>query len=87
MIECDSQVAIRLTEEDCESDRSKHWDAEYQSIRSETNERESVKIQFVPTDECTADVLTKALPRKAFEKHAQTLLGDEWKFEDEEILQ
>ena len=29
VIESDSQIAIRLTEEHCESERSKHWDAEY----------------------------------------------------------
>ena len=28
IIECDSQIAIRLSEEHCESERSKHWDAE-----------------------------------------------------------
>jgi hypothetical protein len=60
-IRCDSQVAIRLTEDDCESDRAKHWDAEFQCIRELTNQRQSAKVKFIPTAECTADVLTKSL--------------------------
>jgi hypothetical protein len=86
MIECDSQVAIRLTEEDCESDRTKHWDGEYQIIRSEVNDRESVKIKFVPTADCVGDTLTKPLGRRAFDQHSAALMGNEWLFEDEEIL-
>ena len=35
IVECDSQIAIRLSEEHCESARSKHWDAEYGLIREE----------------------------------------------------
>ena len=86
IIECDSQVAIRLTEEDCESDRTKHWDGEFQMIRSEVNERESIKVRFVPTAECVGDTLTKPLSRRAFDQHSQVLLGTDWVFEEEEVL-
>ena len=86
IIECDSQVAIRLTEEDCESERSKHWDGEFHCIRNEVNERESVKIQFVESGKCTADTLTKPVSRRIFDEHATRLLGREWMFDGEEIL-
>ena len=86
IIECDSQVAIRLTEEDCESERTKHWDGEFQMIRTEVNDRESIRIKFVPTAECVGDTLTKPLSRRAFDQHSSTLLGAEWLFEDEELL-
>ena len=60
VIECDSQIAIRLTEEHCESERSKHWDAEYQLIREEAGQRESVSVKFAEkTALQTSDVLTK----------------------------
>ena len=86
VIECDSQVAIRLTEEDCESERPKHWDGEFHCIRNEVNERESVKIQFVESGKCTADIFTKPLSRRLFDEHSTRLLGREWMFEGEEVL-
>ena len=86
IIECDSQVAIRLTEDDCESDRSKHWDGEYHCIRSEVNQRESVKIKFVQSNQCVADALTKPLTRKLFDQHTAKLLGEVWLFDEEKLL-
>ena len=47
VIECDSQIAIRLTEEHFESERPKQWDAECQLIREEVGQRESVSVRFV----------------------------------------
>ena len=83
VIECDSQIAIRLSEEHCESERSKHWDAEYGLIREEVGQRESVKIVWVETSRHCADALTKPLPRPAFEQHVRRLMGEEWLFADE----
>ena len=84
IIECDSQIAIRFTEEHCESERSKHWDAEYQLIREEVGQRESVAVKFVESAWCCADVLTKPVTRTLFERHSRRLLGEEWLFEGED---
>ena len=86
VIECDSQIAIRLTEEHCESERSKHWDAEYQLIREEVGQRESVSAKFVETSLQTSDVLTKPVTRSIFERHSRRLLGEEWLFDGEADL-
>ena len=86
VIECDSQIAIRLTEEHCESERSKHWDAEYQLIREEVGQRESVSVKFVETALQTSDVLTKPITRGVFERHSRRLLGEEWLFDGEADL-
>ena len=79
----DSQIAIRLSEGHCESERSKHWDAEYGLIQEEVGQRESVKIVWVETSLHCADALTKPLPRPAFERHVRRLVGEEWLFADE----
>ena len=76
VIECDSQIAIRLSEEHCESERSKHWDAEYNLIRSEVGQRESVKIQWQETSAHASDALTKPLTRALFDKHTQRLMRE-----------
>ena len=86
VIECDSQIAIWLTEEHCESERSKHWDAEYQLIREEVGQRESVSVKFVETALQTSDVLTKPVTRGIFERHSRRLLGEEWLFDGEADL-
>ena len=85
-IECDSQIAIRLTEGHYESERSKHWDAEYQLIREEVGQRESVSVKFVETALQTSDVLTKPVTRSIFERHSRRLLGEEWLFDGEADL-
>ena len=86
IVECDSQIAIRLSEEHCESARSKHWDAEYGLIREEVGQRESVKTVWIETAKHCSDALTKGLTRQLFETHARRLMGDEWLFPaDEEV--
>jgi hypothetical protein len=61
MIYCDNQSCIKLTENPVFHDRSKHIDIRYHSIRDYV-QRGIVKLEFVPTDEQVADILTKALP-------------------------
>jgi hypothetical protein len=62
VIYCDNQSCIKLTENPVFHDRSKHIDIRYHSI-SDYVQRGIVKLEFVPTDEQVADILTKALPR------------------------
>ena len=35
----------------------------------------SVKVQYIPTDENTADLFTKVLKRQPFEKHRKVVLN------------
>ena len=69
--------------QNCEPERSRHWDAEYQLIRSEVGQRESVKIQWMETGRHCSDALTKGLTRSLFEKHTQRLMGEPWIFPDD----
>jgi len=62
LIYCDNQSCIKLTENPVFHDRSKHIDIRYHSIRDYV-QRGIVKLEFVPTDEQVANILTKALPR------------------------
>ena len=48
----------------------------------EVGQRESVTVKFIDTANCVGDVLTKALGRTAFERHARRLLGEAWVFPD-----
>jgi hypothetical protein len=54
--------------------RSKHIDTKLHFIR-ERVENEEVGIHYIPTEEMTADILTKSLPRVKVERHRCVLLG------------
>ena len=43
-------------------DRSKHIEIRYHFIRDQV-QRGAVQLQYIPTDDQVADILTKALPR------------------------
>ena len=47
-------------------DKSKHIDIRYHFIRDMV-QKGVVELQYIPTDDQTADVLTKPLPRVKFE--------------------
>ena len=69
----DNQSAICLTKDSRYHARTKHIDARYHFIR-ETVERGEVKVDYCPTEEMPADVLTKGMngPRTRWMAH---LLG------------
>jgi hypothetical protein len=62
IIHCDNQSCIKLSENPVFHDRSKYIEIRYHFIRDWV-QRGSVQIQYIPTDEQVADILTKALPR------------------------
>lgn len=62
----DNQSAQKLTETGIKSERTKHIAIKYAFIHDEV-EKGRVKLQWVPTTEQLADVLTKALPRPQHE--------------------
>ena len=63
----DNQGAIALTKNPVLQKRTKHIDVRYHYTR-EAAEQEIIKIDYCPTDQMIADVLTKPLPRERFEK-------------------
>jgi Reverse transcriptase (RNA-dependent DNA polymerase) len=60
MIYCDNQAALKLATDDNYRARTKHIDIRYHYIRQVINAGE-ISITYCPTDDMTADILTKAL--------------------------
>eukprot|EP00253_Pinus_taeda_P019295 PITA_19295 len=61
VVYCDNQSCIKLTENPVFHDRSKHIGIKYHFIRDYV-QRGAVKLEYIPTDEKVADILTKVLP-------------------------
>ena len=74
-IEEDNQSCIKMYYNPVMHKQSKHIDTKLHFIR-ERVENEEVKIHYVPTEEMTADILTKSLPRVKVERHRTILLGN-----------
>jgi transposase InsO family protein len=69
---CDNQAALRLATDDNYHARTKHIDVRYHFIR-QTISNGHVDIKFCPTQDMTADILTKALPRYKVAIHSLNL--------------
>jgi hypothetical protein len=54
--------------------RTKHINVKYHHFRAAVAAGE-VTVQYVPTDDQVADMLTKANPVSVFERHRQRLMG------------
>ncbi len=67
VIKDDSQAAIAMAQNLVHHAQSKHIDVQYQFVREEL-EKKSIEVQFCPTNDMTADLLTKPLPRVHFQK-------------------
>jgi hypothetical protein len=63
---CDNQSAIALTRDGVYHARSKHIDVRFLFIRDVVS-RGLIKLIYCPTNEMTADILTKTLARPKFE--------------------
>jgi hypothetical protein len=61
VIHCDNQSCIKLSKNPV-FDKSKHIEIRYHFIR-DWIQRGAIELQYIPTDEQLADILTKALPR------------------------
>jgi hypothetical protein len=68
----DSQSAIALTRDGSYHARTKHIDLRYHFIRFVV-QNGSIKLIYCPTDDMTADILTKALPNIKVKHFAMSL--------------
>jgi hypothetical protein len=67
IINVDNQGTIALAENPIHHARTKHLDIQLQFVRDHI-ERNTVKLQYCPTDDMLADIMTKALAR---DRHAK----------------
>ena len=70
----DNQGCIALAEDALTSTRAKHIDIHFHYIRELVNKR-LVTLKYIPTQEMTADTLTKPLGPQKFRGHTNTLLN------------
>lgn len=68
----DNQSTIHVAEDERGVGRLKHVDVKHMFVRNEIQQRR-VALQYVPTGEQLADVMTKGLPAEVFQKHRQNL--------------
>ena len=70
----DSQSGIAAATNGVRTERSKHIDIKYRFI-TDVIERGRQILQWVPTQEQQADILTKALPAPQFERLRKKIMG------------
>jgi len=75
-LKMDNNGAIALAKNYISNSKTKHIKRRHLKIRELVEEME-VRPEFVPTDENVADILTKPLGRRKFEKFRQILLNHE----------
>lgn len=66
----DNQGAIKLTENPRFHERTKHIDIKYHFVQ-EAHEKGLINVKYVPTEDMTADIMTKALPLERHWKHME----------------
>jgi len=62
VVNADNQGSIALVKNPVFHDRSKHIDIQYHYTRDLVKEKK-IQLQYLPTSDMLADLLTKALPR------------------------
>jgi hypothetical protein len=72
ILHCDNQAAISLAANANYHARTKHIDIRYHFIRSML-ENGSINLVYCPSDDMTADILTKALPIAKIKCHISSL--------------
>jgi hypothetical protein len=60
IIHCDNQSCLKLTENTIFHDKYKHIEMEYHYIKDMV-QKGAIKLQYIPTDEQTTNILTKPL--------------------------
>ena len=67
VIKEDNTGAIAIAKNPVSHSRTKHIDIRYHYVREAVQDN-LINLRYCPTEEMTADVLTKSLPRERFEK-------------------
>ena len=70
----DNQGCVALAKSTRESKRTKHIDVRYHFIRERIDSKE-LRVEYVPTEQQQADLLTKGLDRVKLERLRQQVLG------------
>eukprot|EP00253_Pinus_taeda_P029864 PITA_29864 len=63
---CDNKSAINISKNPIMHSKTKHIPIKYHFLREQVIEK-NVKLEYVPSKEQVADILTKPLPRETFE--------------------
>ena len=71
-INCDNMSAIALSANPVYHSRIKHLGTNYHFVRERVHKGD-LMIEYLPTDEQTADVLTKGLHSHTFARHCSNL--------------
>ena len=69
----DNQSCIKLASSDKYHQKTKHIDLRFHLLKDLT-EKGTIKMEYKESEHMTADILTKVLPKKTFEKHRNTFL-------------
>ena len=72
LLYCDNQAALRLATDDNYHARTKHIDIRYHFIR-QVVASDALRLVYCPTDDMTADILTKGLPKWKANFHVASL--------------
>lgn len=73
-LKCDNQSTIHVSTDDSSNKRSRHVDREF-FVANEAIYNKEAKIDWVPSMEQKADILTKNVPAGLFRHLADTILG------------
>ena len=71
----DNEATIKLGQNKMASARTKHIDIRHHVIRYH-NEKGTIRLSYIPTSKMIADMLTKCLPRPAFEELRSQVMTD-----------
>ena len=69
----DNQAAMKMAKNSFDTRRTMHLDCRAHFVREQVNDG-TIQLHYCPTKEMQADLLTKMLPRPAFE-YLQSLMG------------
>ena len=76
LIMCDNQGAIALAKNPVHHSRTKHIDVQHHFVREKVD-RGVIRLEYCPTEDMVADVLTKALARDRHERLIRRMgIGD-----------
>ena len=68
-IYCDNQAAIKVSKDPKFHSKSKHIEGRYHYIRDVINRLKTIRLEYLPSVDMTADPLTKPLSQEVFCKH------------------